>query len=228
MTVGAIGVAISFLAFIIAGYGVVERRNAANRADRVRLTEITADLAELRLKRAELPGLRVGEIEALNSRIALLAQQATSLIRSHEISLTSAECREVATCLDLSGYPIESEEMWELTRENARAEGNRHTIYADRGFAYFLFRDGRVREARELLNEVASKFQPSTDGDRLTQASTLLTWRTLEIDGPEDDPDIQEDLRRRIEKVAATCVTLGAKRQIATRLDAQETARKSE
>src|SRR5215472_15646170 len=99
-------VLISFGAFGTAVFGIFERGRAASRAERLRLASIIETLTEIRVKLAELvsAGQPNGNvIEALHARQELLSQQAVSLLQKHTLTITSAECRELAWHLEEVG-----------------------------------------------------------------------------------------------------------------------------
>ncbi|MFG1893315.1 hypothetical protein ACGFIP_04855 [Micromonospora zamorensis] len=192
---------ISFAALLVAAYGILERHQGARRADRLRLTVITGELAELReeLVKAET---RTGDfVEIVHSRMEVLAQQALSLMQAHEVSLTSAELRVIATALEETGFNDASEGVWGFASEAARSEGKQQLVHANRGHAYFLFRRFRELEARTLLEAALSQVDASSDDERLVTLQTLTHWRVweAEIVGPESRE--VADLSERIDRV---------------------------
>jgi Helix-turn-helix domain of resolvase len=203
--------AISFLALLVAGYGIIERRQSSNRADRLRLSVITGELATIRLQLVETAaeGYTMGDrIEALNSRVELLAQQALALISEHALTVTSTECREVALALENSGYRDDSEDIWLLAQEHAHREGPTQDLYATRGFAYFLFREERIQKARELLGKGIDAHTIMNDNDRLQVALTLRQWAVWEQVTSDNGSEFVKQLHTRIELLAAQCTTL--------------------
>lgn len=68
-----ISLILSLVAVVVSVYGIYERRLAASRAERIRLTEITDDLEKLKLELIDTKE-RVGDrVESLHSRMELLA-----------------------------------------------------------------------------------------------------------------------------------------------------------
>ncbi|MBM0275786.1 hypothetical protein [Micromonospora tarensis] len=201
MELSLLSFAISFAALLVAAYGILERHQVARRADRLRLTVITGELAEL------LEGLVKAEIttgdlvENVHTRMEVLAQQALSLIRAHEVSLTSAELRVIAVALEETGYNEASEGIWGVAGETARSEGRRQMVYANRGHAYFLFRRHREVEARTLLEATLSQVAASSDDERLVRLETFAHWRVweAEVAGPQSRE--VADLGERIDRI---------------------------
>jgi hypothetical protein len=208
LDVAVISVLISFGALGTAIYGIFERGRAASRAERVRLTAIIENLAETRGKLEELVSNNVtsgNKIEVLHSRQELLAQQAISLIRKHELTITSTECRELAYNLEEIGFREDAEAIWAMALENAPSEGDTQAFFASRGFAWFLFRSQRETEARQVLQEALSKYPTESDIDRSTRAETLRIWAGWEIDLQGPGVPIAADLSRQISDLADSC-----------------------
>jgi hypothetical protein len=105
---------ISLSALAISAFGILERRSAATRSDRLRLSPITDELNKVRLEISRLTsvGENMGDlITTLNGRAELLGQQGLALVQAHALNVTSAECRVVALALDDSGFREDSQEM---------------------------------------------------------------------------------------------------------------------
>jgi Tfp pilus assembly protein PilF len=126
---------------------------AATRAERLRLGVIADDLATIKLELARESAQSAGDhIEALHSRAELLAQQGLALLREHEISANSSECRAIAFMLDQAGFADNADEVWRLANKKADSEGDIQALFAARDYGYFLLRLGRRDEAHKRLN----------------------------------------------------------------------------
>jgi hypothetical protein len=186
-----ITIIISVAAFGVAAYGILERRLAARRSERLRLTTIVENLAKVRLELIEMAskGQTIGDVvEAVNARLEVLSQQALSLIvQEHSLTITSTECREVAVGLEQAGYIEDAEFIWDMALERAAKEGDTQVLFASRGYAFFLFRTQREGEARKVLEEALAKHSTNTESSGLVHAYTLKIWIVYEIqtEGPE-------------------------------------------
>jgi tetratricopeptide (TPR) repeat protein len=210
LDVADVGILISLGAFGTAVYGIFERGRAANRAERLRLTSIIESLAETRSKLVELVanGETSGNrVEVLHAQQELLSQQAVSLIRKYELTITSAECRELAFNLEEIGFREDAEAIWQLAQETAPAEGKTQLLFASRGYAWYLFRSQRQEEAREIVQEVLSKYPGENDNERLMRAETLEVWAGWEIGFQDPDAAIVASIRNEINELATSCVT---------------------
>jgi len=150
-TAQIISIIISVAAFMVAAYGIVERRVAATRTERIRLTTIVENMVQIRKELIELSqqGQTSGNIiEAISARLEILAQQAIFLVQRHSLTITSTECREIAIGLEQAGYLEDADFMWDMAHERAKKEGDTQELYASRGHAYYLFRSQRATEAR--------------------------------------------------------------------------------
>ncbi|MBC8990258.1 hypothetical protein H9X95_08815 [Micromonospora chalcea] len=192
---------ISFAALLVATYGILERHQVARRADRLRLTVITGELAKLREDLVKAETNTGNLIENVHSRMEVLAQQALSLIQAHEVSLTSAELRVIAMALEETGYNEASEGIWGVASETARGEGKRQLLYANRGHAYFLFRRYRESEARTLLEAAVSDGEASFDDERMVRLQTLVHWRVWEAEVAGAESRQVADLSKRIDRI---------------------------
>jgi hypothetical protein len=188
-TAQIITIIISVGAFLIAAYGIFERRLAARRSERLRLTAIAENMTQVRRELIELGEKKQTSgniIEVINTRLEVLSQQALSLVQQHSLTITSTECREIAINLEQTGYREDAEFVWELARERAKKEGDTQELYVNRGYAYFLFRSERDAEAREILQEALSRHATNNDVQRAAHAETLRTWAVWEtqLEGP--------------------------------------------
>jgi hypothetical protein len=208
---------ISFAALAIATYGIFERGKTASRAERVRLTTIVGELAKTRgeLVDIAMKGQTIGDmIEVLHTRQELLSQQARSLIQGHELTITSSECREVAFNLAETSFNDDADAMWQLAVETAKAEGKTQLLYANRGYAWFLFSAGREDEAREILNELLSEYTEDNDSDRLVRAQTISTWAGWEVRTEGDSTPVIAEFSRQIIELANASTTPRTKQMV--------------
>ena len=205
---------ISLFALLVAAYGIYERRSAAARVERVRLSAITDDLEKLKLEliaEAESVGDRV---EALHSRMELLAQQGLSLLREHGVHANSTECRSLAYLLDEISYTDDANEVWVDAVKQSWSEGNIQILYATRGYSYYLFRHGRQDEARQRLNSATNRIPPTDDVGRLLLAETFSSWAYWEARMFQPDRGVVNNLLERIRTLANECESPRKKEQI--------------
>jgi hypothetical protein len=181
-------VLISFAALALALYGVVERRDAARRAERLRFAGLIDDLNNLRLAyRHPATALEFGaEAEAINGRAELLAVQAF-LLRHRLHDITSPEYRTLAYALSRSGYPAEADQSWREALLAADEEGPTQQLLAHRGYAFFFFGAGRPEEAREQMRLGLKAIGSADDTARIHQVRTYVYWALEErvAGGPE-------------------------------------------
>ncbi|MGX6607438.1 hypothetical protein ACWKSP_35735 [Micromonosporaceae bacterium Da 78-11] len=173
---------ISLLALVISVYGVAERRQAARRAERLRFTTIVDDLNGLHLEHLQAPGgLAPGDLtDGVNARRELLAVQALTLLGVVGKTLTSPECRALAHALSRSGYPTEADEVWRKAVAIAPGEGTTPSVWAHRGYAYHLFAEGRLDEARAQMRAAVEVVDSPGDTATVRRIETLKYWAVEE------------------------------------------------
>jgi tetratricopeptide (TPR) repeat protein len=217
-TTADISVIISLCAFLVSGYGIIERGNAAKRAERLQLTDTVKDMINVRRQLVELvsEGITSGNaVEILSAQLEVLSQQALKLVKKHELEVTSTECREIAMSLEQAGFKENADDMWNLAQEYSPAEGGTQDLYASRGYAYFLFRNGHEDEARRLLREVLSLRPNENDSDRLARAQTLSSWLVWEIETQGPETPAVANLSSQIDELINTCTTARGRSMIA-------------
>jgi hypothetical protein len=195
---------ISLLALAVAAYGIFERKAAATRAERIRLSVITDDLQKIKLELLTA-GAFGGNVEALHTRTELLAQQALSLIREHAIPATSAECRAVAFGLGRVHCTEDAEEVWRLAINKGQSEGDAQGLFAVRGYGYYLFEQGQLDKARQKLNLVVSQISPTDDQERLLLAETLHSWAFWEANMSSSGSNTVNSMLERIRALSVEC-----------------------
>jgi tetratricopeptide (TPR) repeat protein len=175
-------VAISLFALAISIYGVAERRNAAKRAERLRLATIIDELNGLHLEHLQAPdGLTDGDItDAINARRELLAVQSLSLLDSFRKTTTSPEYRTLAHALSRAGYPNEADEVWRKAISTALREGATQSLFAYRGYACFLFAEGRADDARTQMRKAIDAIGQPDDDAIVKKIQTLKYWAEAE------------------------------------------------
>jgi len=170
-------VLISLAALAVSLYGILERRGAARRAERLRFASLIDDLNELRLSyRHPTTALEFGDEAAfVNARAELLAVQAF-LLRKHLHDITSPEYRTLAFALSRSGYPAEADQSWREALLAADEEGPTQQLFAHRGYAFFLFAAGRSEEGREQMRRGLEAIGSADDNARIHQIKTYVYW----------------------------------------------------
>jgi hypothetical protein len=210
LTLADLSVVVSLAALATAVYGIFERGNAARRAERIRLTTIVENIVSVRRELVESvsKGITVGDVvEVMNTRLEVLSQQALSILQTTKLPVTSVECRELALALEGSGFNDDAEYVWLRAKESSQKEGDIHELYANRGFAYFLFRRERESEARNILEEALSRHTHHKDSDRVAHAETLRTWLTWELGIQGSGAPIISKLSRQINGLINECST---------------------
>ena len=203
-TAQIVSIIISIAAFLVAAYGIIERRMTATRSERIRLTTIVENLTQVRRSLTELAQqgqTSGGMVEVVNTRLEVLSQQALSLVQQHSLTVTSTECREIAFDLELTGYKEDADFMWGLAQERAKKEGDIQELYASRGYAYFLFRSDRATEARVILQEALSSYPNETDAQRLVKVETLKSWEIWEIEVEGSGAQMVTSLNEQLEEL---------------------------
>jgi len=171
------------------------------------LTKVRLELLELVAK-----GQTIGDVvEAVNTRVEVLSQQALSLIQEHSLTVTSTECREVAYALYLAGYQDDAEFMWGLARERAQKEGDTQELYAGRGYAYFLFNTQRESEAREILQEGLSNHETNTESASLAHTLTLKQWIYYEAQAQGPEAKLVAELTERAARLESNFSSMAGK-----------------
>jgi len=170
-------VLISLVALAVSLYGILERRGAARRAERLRFATLIDDLNTLRLAyRHPTTALEFGdEADAVNARAELLAVQAF-LLRKRLHDITSPEYRTLAYALSRSGCPAEADQCWRESLLAADDEGPAQQLFAHRGYAFFLFGAGRPEEAREQMRLGLEAIGSADDNARIHQIKTYVYW----------------------------------------------------
>jgi hypothetical protein len=186
---------ISALALVVAVYGVAERRNAAERVERLRLAALIADLDALHLEQLKSPdGVNRGDFtDGINSRRELLAVQALALLPNFNKEITSSELRVLAHALQRAGYLAEAERIWEHSIVAAMDEGATQELFAHRGYAYFLFSVGRADDGRAQMRKAVDSV--GQDDHSLVRAiETLKYWSVEEIAASTADSTLAAEL----------------------------------
>jgi hypothetical protein len=173
---------VSALALAVAIYGVLERRAAARRSERLRLSTLIADLDGLYFEQLTSPdGLAPGDFtDGINSRRELMSMQALALLPGFRKEVTSAELRILAYALNRAGYPSESDRVWLGAIAVAAGEGATQTLFARRGYGYFLFNCGRLDDARGQMR-VAVESATRDDDSQVKAIETLKCWAVEEF-----------------------------------------------
>jgi hypothetical protein len=204
-------VLISLAALAVSVYGVVERRSAARRAERLRFAALIDELNNLRLAyRHPTTVLEFGdEADAINGRAELLAVQAF-LLRQRLHDITSPEYRTLAYALSRSGSPAEADQSWRESLLAAEEEGPTQQLLAHRGYAFFLFAAGRPEEAREQMRLGIRAIGSADDNARIHQIKTYVYWAIDEraAGGPE------AELRKRAEEEIGLLANEHARRRM--------------
>jgi len=195
-------VLISLAALAVSLYGILERRGAARRAERLRFASLIDDLNELRLSyRHPTTALEFGdEADAINGRAELLAVQAF-LLRQRLHDITSPEYRTLAYALSRSGYPAEADQSWREALLAAEEEGPTQQLFAHRGYAFFLFGVGRPEEAREQMRLGLKAIGSAEDNARIHQIKTYVYW-AIEERAAVTARDVTETILRRLPPLA--------------------------
>jgi hypothetical protein len=173
---------ISALALLVAIYGVVERRNDARRMERLRLASLIAELNGLHLEQAKSPdGFERGDFtDVINSRQELLSMQALALLPRFQKEATSSELRVLAHALKGAGYHADVDRVWGISIAAAMREGATQTLFAHRGYAYFLFSVGRAQEGRTEMRR-AIEAVGQDDYSLVRKIETLKYWSIEEL-----------------------------------------------
>jgi len=172
-------IAISMLALLVAMYGIWERNNVLRRAERVRLSEIMADLNGLGLELSKLPselqqqGLAV---QTINTYAELLGQQAMALLGNFAGTITSAEYRTLAYGLSRAGYQPDADQVWRRAVEQADKEGSTQSVYALRAYGVFLFQKGYLGQARIEYEQAVQRVSNLDASYSWMHAETLMFW----------------------------------------------------
>ena len=182
--------AISLAALVISVYGIGERRHAAHAAERLRFATIVDELNGLHLQHVQVARLTEGDLtDVINGRRELLATQGLSMIKKLRKHITSPEYRTLAHALSRAGYPAEADEIWRTAIATAAREGHVQSLFAHRGYAYLLFTEGRLEDARTELRRAVDVIGSADDTAIIHQIKTLKFWADTER---EEDPDRPE------------------------------------
>jgi hypothetical protein len=214
-TSSLIALGVSIAALGISFYGVRERRNAAWRAERLRFASIIDDLNSLRLEYLQpTTNLQYDAVtDAVNARAELLAVQALVMARKLRRSITSPEYRTLAYELNRAGYPADAERIWQVAIPAATAEGPIQALYAHRGYAYFLFGEGRPDEARAEMELALAAIGSADDTTRIHQIKTFKYWANAE-DAENPDGAEATQLLTRAEHVVTSLDAAEARRHM--------------
>ncbi|WP_030434223.1 hypothetical protein [Actinoplanes subtropicus] len=192
-------VLISLAALAVSLYGILERRGAARRAERLRFATLVDDLNNLRLAyRHPTTALEFGDEAAfVNARAELLAVQAF-LLRNRLHDITSPEYRTLAFALSRSGYPAEADQSWREALLAAGEEGPTQQLFAHRGYAFFLFAAGRPGEARDQMRLGLQAIGSADDNARIHQIKTYVYWAIEERTAGGEEAELRERAEQEI------------------------------
>lgn len=177
-----ITVVISSIALAVSLYTIVERRLTVRRTERVRLSEIVADLNDVQIEEEKADRNQLGRVlvQAFNTRREILSQQALDLLETFSGRITAPEYRTLAHSLRLSGYWEDADRLWQLALSTARREGTTQTVFCLRGYGLFLFDLNKAEEGRALLGEASTLLQDSNDPPTALRQVETLTWWAIE------------------------------------------------
>ncbi|WP_328475176.1 hypothetical protein OHA21_17850 [Actinoplanes sp. NBC_00393] len=186
---------ISALALAISVYGVLERRNAARRAERLRLAALIAELDGLHFEQLSPPdGVALRDfVDTINSRRGLLCAQVLNLLPQFRKEIISSELRVLAYALSRAGYPDEANRIWMNAVDMAVKESMPLALFARRGYAYFLFNAGRTTEGRTMMRTAVDALTDTDDG-LVMKIETLRFWSIEELDASPGDTTAADDL----------------------------------
>jgi len=172
-------IAISMSALLVAMYGIWERNTLLRGAERVRLSEIIADLNGLGLELSKLSSelQQSGPaVQTINTRAELLGQQAMALLGNFTGKITSTEYRTLAYWLSNAGYQPDADQVWRRAVEQADKEGSAQSVYALRAYGNFLFTNGNLGQARIEYEQAVQRVSNLDASYSWMHAETLMFW----------------------------------------------------
>lgn len=183
---GIVTVTISSLALIISIYGIYERRVAAYKALRIRLTELLDSLATINAAiETAYAGKSPSEAQQIlqyqAERQALLAAQSLDLVNQYRGHITTPEYVNLAKALRSIGHTTAELTIWKQAVQFASKHDTFYLAAAWKGLGWYLFEQRDVGPAREALRHFLDAKEPIHDTERYDRITTLLSWCDFEL-----------------------------------------------
>ena len=156
------------------------------RAHRVQLTEVLAELNRLQLEHARLmtpgpgqsPMAAAAQSPLLNQQNALLTGQAVDLVGRVPTLVSGIEYAMLATALANLGDLGQADGFW--ARSVERTPEPYFNALARRGYAMFLFGTGEVERGRHQFQQSLESMRGTGDYHSYTAGRTYMMWASAE------------------------------------------------
>jgi tetratricopeptide (TPR) repeat protein len=120
----------------------------------------------------------VGLRRVYNSQRRILIAHADFLVTRYDLLATESDCNVLAGAFDNIGDYEKSEIYWVKTIEKSRSNSIKHMNL--RGYARFLFFQGKFQLGRSKFEEALKLYMPDTDANRRQVSDTYFMWATVE------------------------------------------------
>ena len=180
----AIAIIVSVASALIA-YSL--QKSDSQRSAREQLSKSVAELINLNSKNYHIwstaPEHRNAnyyqEISAISQIAASMTRQAVFLVDSFPDMVTDVDCVAIAQGLTLVGDNVLADTF--MQHAISKSPSDFYRIINLRGYADFLFRQGRHEPAREKYQEAVKIFDNDTDFNKATNGYTYQMWMSSEF-----------------------------------------------
>jgi tetratricopeptide (TPR) repeat protein len=143
------------------------------------LTNISVAFEQLRAAPAHADPNIVNMRRVLNSRRSFIVEYAERCIEKIDpVQVSSTELQIMAIACDGAGFMEKTEKYWNLAVERSATPESK--VYHLRGFARFLFRQGKSELARDHYMQAITVPRAASDQQKYTNVETYIMWASVE------------------------------------------------
>ncbi|HEX8456474.1 MAG TPA: hypothetical protein VF656_04055 [Pyrinomonadaceae bacterium] len=162
------------------------KKYEVQRTIRDQVTELIGELIAIETERRKLAfdaGANKDELyfqtmSILNQKTSSLVRQAVYLINQEPLLITDIEYGTVAQSLTSAGDLPLADEYWR--RAINASPSDYYKVLNRRGYAHFLFTQGRYEAGRKQFQEAVTVLDDTTDFNKLTNGYTYQGWMVSE------------------------------------------------
>ena len=130
-----------------------------------------------------------------NTQRRILIVHADYLAKRYDHLLTDIDCNIIANAFSFISDYVKADDYWKKTIEKSNSNAMRHMNL--RGYARFLYMQGKKEVGRAKYNEALQVELENTDGNRREKTDTYITWAKTERDfnNPEEAGRLLEEAK---------------------------------
>jgi tetratricopeptide (TPR) repeat protein len=178
------------------------RKNLSDTLESV--TKINIENTKLRQNNIEITPENIELRRNYNTQRRILIAHADYLISTYDKIVTEIDCNIVAIAYSNIGDPNRAEFYWKKTIEKSVSLPIKHMNL--RGYASFLFNQGKMESGRNKYREALMIDLPDTDNNRDMISDTYLMWAKSE-----KSYNNENEANKLIEDASSFCSRIGNK-----------------